>query len=120
MPHFCQRKFLALAAAVLVPLVATSRRADAQAFQLNDVGTCALARGYATTGAPCKDASDIYWNPGAARELAGCSFYGGAAVLRVIGGFTADTTGHKYNANAPIAAIPSAFINYANTIGGHR
>jgi long-chain fatty acid transport protein len=124
MPLFRQRQHvargLALGAVALASLLTISTRAEAQAFQLNDVGTCALARGYATTGAPCKDASDIYWNPGAASELSGFSFYGGAAVLRVIGGFTADTTGHKYNANAPIAAIPSAFINYANTIGGHR
>jgi long-chain fatty acid transport protein len=120
MPHFCQRKFLALAAALLLPLVATSRRAEAQAFQLNDVGSCATARGYATTGAPCKDASDIYWNPGAASDLTGLSFYGGAAVLRVLGSFTADTTGHKYNSNAPISAIPSAFINYGNSINGHK
>jgi long-chain fatty acid transport protein len=121
MPHFGQRKSLALAAALLVPLIVlTPHRAQAQAFQLNDVGTCALARGYATTGAPCKDASTIYWNPGAATDLTGLSFYGGAAVLRVIGSFTADTTGKKYNANEPIAAIPSAFLNYGNTIGGHK
>lgn len=125
MPLFRQRPrsaltSAALAVVVLVPFIGGPRRAEAQAYQLNDVGSCAIARGYATTGAPCKDPSDIYWNPGAASELSGLSFYGGAAVLRVIGGFTADSTGHKYNANEPIAAIPSAFINYGNTIGGHR
>jgi long-chain fatty acid transport protein len=120
MPHFCQRTSLALAAVVLVPLFTTPRSAAAQAYQLNDVGSCALARGYANTGAPCKDASDIYWNPGAAAELSGFSLYGGAAVLRVLGGFTADTTGKKYNSNVPIAAIPSVFLNYGNSINGHR
>ena len=81
MSLFGQRPYLALAAVALVPLLATPRRAEAQGFQLNDVGSCAVARGYATTGAPCKDASDIYWNPGAATDLTGFSFYGGAAVL---------------------------------------
>lgn len=120
MPQLCQRRYVAFAAAILMPLLLTPQRARAQAFQLNDVGSCAVARGYATTGAPCKDASDIYWNPGAASELSGLSFYGGAAVLRVMGSFTADSTGHKYNSNAPISAIPSAFINYGNTINGHK
>jgi long-chain fatty acid transport protein len=120
MPLFGQRPYLALAAVALALLVAAPGRAEAQAFQLNDVGSCATARGYATTGAPCKDASDIYWNPGAATDLSGFSFYGGSAVLRVMGSFTADTTGHKYNSNAPISAIPSGFINYGNTINGHR
>jgi long-chain fatty acid transport protein len=121
MPHLCQRQFLALTAAVLVPLLAaTPRPVQGQAFQLNDVGTCALSRGYANTGAPCKDASVIYWNPGAAAEQSGFSFYGGSAVLRVLGGFTADTSGHKFNANVPIAAIPSVFLNYGNTIAGHK
>ena len=39
--------------------------ARAQAFGLNEIGSCALARGFATTSAPCDDASSIYWNPGA-------------------------------------------------------
>ena len=33
--------------------------ASAQAFGLNEIGSCALARGFAGTGAVCDDASAI-------------------------------------------------------------
>jgi long-chain fatty acid transport protein len=123
MPLIRQRPYLPAGAALVLFLLLAAvlpRPAEGQAYQLNDVGSCAIARGYATTGAPCKDASDIYWNPGAATDLQGFSFYGGAAVLRVMGSFTMDTTGHKYNSNTPISAIPSGFINYGNSIAGHK
>ncbi len=89
-----------------------------QGFGLNDVGSCAVGRAYAATGAPCQDASVIYWNPGAAPSLRGFSFYGGAAPIGVAGGFTADTTGHRYASNAPVAVPPHVFVNYAGQLGG--
>ena len=39
--------------------------AGAQAFGLNEIGSCALARAFAATASPCDDASRVYWNPGA-------------------------------------------------------
>ena len=36
---------------------------SAQAFGLNEIGSCAVARGFATTASPCRDASTIFWNP---------------------------------------------------------
>src|SRR5215210_1638776 len=53
----------------------------AQGFGLNDVGTCAVARGYSATGAPCLDGSVIYWNPAAATRLKRFTVYAGATPI---------------------------------------
>jgi len=59
----CLLRIVAFAALAVLPRVARG-----QGFGLNDIGSCAVARGYATTGAPCRDASTIYWNPGRGRD----------------------------------------------------
>ena len=51
--------------ALTIGLLALPASARAQAFGLNEIGTCALSRAFANTSAPCDDASTIYWNPGA-------------------------------------------------------
>jgi long-chain fatty acid transport protein len=86
--------------------------AGAQAFGLNEIGSCAIARGFATTSAPCDDASSIYWNPGAMQTKRGFSLYGGAAVIKLDGSFTQDTTHREYEADAPTAVVPHLFLNY--------
>jgi long-chain fatty acid transport protein len=111
----CPRKWLVpLAFAVLAP---TAVRA--QGFGLNEIGSCAVARAFANTGAPCKDASAIYWNPGATTELPGFSLYGGASGIRLNGAFAADSSGKKYHANVPWAVPPAVFLNYATKVGDH-
>ena len=92
----------------------------AQGFGLNEIGTCAEARGFANTGAPCHDASSIYWNPAATVSLPGFSIYGGASAIRLMGGFKQDTTGHQYNANVPTVVPPAGFVNFSNTIGPNK
>ena len=42
----------------------------AQGFGLNEIGSCAVARGFAVTSVPCNDPSEIYWNPAATTGLA--------------------------------------------------
>jgi long-chain fatty acid transport protein len=91
--------------------------ARGQGFGLNDIGSCAVARAYAATGAPCHDASVIYWNPGAAPTLSGLSIYGGGAAIGVTGGFTADTTLHRYPSNVPLSVPPHLFVNYTGHLG---
>ena len=86
--------------------------ADAQAFGLNEIGSCALARGFAVTGAVCDDPSTIYWNPGALPAKNGLSVYGGAAIIKLDGAFTRDTSRRRYEATAPTAVVPHAFLNY--------
>jgi long-chain fatty acid transport protein len=86
--------------------------AGAQAFGLNEIGSCAIARGFATTSAPCDDASSLYWNPGALQSRRGFSLYGGAAVIKLGGDFTQDTTLRVFEADAPTAVVPHLFLNY--------
>ncbi len=93
-------------------LLALPAVASAQAFGLNEIGSCALARGFAVTGAVCDDASTIYWNPGAMPSRNGFSFYGGAAIIKLDGAFTRDTSFRRYEATAPTAAVPHVFLNY--------
>ena len=86
--------------------------AQAQGFGLNELGSCAVARGYANTGAPCRDASAIYWNPAATTTLDGSSLLVGAASIAITGSFTQDTTGRKYDGDVPTAIVPHLFYNY--------
>ncbi|CAN5383591.1 outer membrane protein transport protein [soil metagenome] len=104
--HGASRYSLALA------LLAMPAAASAQAFGLNEIGSCALARGFAVTGAVCDDASTIYWNPGAMPSKDGLSFYGGAAIIKLDGSFTRDTSFRRYEAQAPTAVVPHVFANY--------
>ena len=84
----------------------------AQGFQLNEIGSCALGRGGAVTGAPCNDASAIYWNPASLTSISGWSAYVGAAWINVRGSYTADTTGLSTASAAPPAFPPHTFVNY--------
>jgi long-chain fatty acid transport protein len=87
--------------------------ARAQAFGLNEIGTCALARGFTGTGVPCRDASVLYWNPAGGTTLPGLSIYAGAAAVSLDGDFTADFTGREEDADIPTEVPPHAFVNYA-------
>jgi long-chain fatty acid transport protein len=89
--------------------------AGAQAFGLNEIGSCATARGFAATAAPCDDASSIYWNPGAMPKRQGFSLYGGVAAIKVSGDFTQDTTLNRYEADVPTSYVPHLFLTYRGT-----
>jgi long-chain fatty acid transport protein len=86
--------------------------ASAQAFGLNEIGSCAIARAFASTAAPCEDASSIYWNPGAIPKARGVSILAGAAAIGIQGDFTRDTTLTRYDADVPTAVVPHVFVNY--------
>ncbi len=114
------RGFATPAAAIATVILAVlSRPAAAQGFGLNDVGSCAIARAYAATGAPCQDASVIYWNPGAAATLSGLSIDVGVTPISVNGAFQSDTTKTIYHGNVPVSVIPDLFINYGWKLGDH-
>ena len=106
MLHRASRYTLALA------LLALPAAASAQAFGLNEIGSCAIARGFATTSSPCDDASSIYWNPGAMPKSRGISFYGGVASIKIDGDFVQDTTHRRYDATVPTAYVPHVFVNW--------
>lgn len=89
----------------------------AQGFQLNEIGTCAVGRGQAVTGAPCSDPSLIYWNPGAATTLPGWSAYVGLTAISVSGNFTADATGRVDAGDVPATFPPHVFVNRTSKDG---
>ncbi|HET7586126.1 MAG TPA: outer membrane protein transport protein [Gemmatimonadaceae bacterium] len=93
--------------------VAGASGVRAQGFGLNEIGTCAVARGHSGTGAPCRDASVIYWNPAAATLLPGFSMYVGVAAIDLGGSFTHDSTG-RVDDNTVATRWPlHLFMNYA-------
>ncbi|HET9010729.1 MAG TPA: outer membrane protein transport protein [Gemmatimonadaceae bacterium] len=104
--HRASRYTLALA------LLALPAAAGAQAFGLNEIGSCALARGFAATAMPCDDGSSIYWNPGAMPRTRGWSVAGGAAVIHINGDFIQDTTFTRHDSDVPTAVVPHLFVNY--------
>src|ERR1700712_3703965 len=97
--HRASRYTIALA------LLALPAVAGAQAFGLNEIGSCALGRGFAVTGAPCDDASSIYWNPGAMPSKQGLSFLGGAGIIALKGDFTRDSSFKRYQSDVPNATV---------------
>ena len=98
--------------ALALALVSVPAAAGAQAFGLNEIGSCALARGFAATAAPCDDGSSIYWNPGAMPRTRGFTASAGAAVIALNGSFTQDTTLRGYKGDVPTAVVPHVFVNY--------
>ena len=86
--------------------------ARAQGFGLNEIGSCALARGFATTGAPCDDASSIYWNPGAVPKTHGLTALAGVAAVKLAGDFTQDTTLATHDMDVSTEWVPHLFVNY--------
>lgn len=90
----------------------------AQGFGLNEIGSCAIARGFATTGAPCDDASTLYWNPAAATKLKGFSLYGGATGVQVNGSFTQDVTQRKFPGDVPVEYPPFLGLNWRGSGSG--
>jgi len=113
-----QARWWTAVAVCSLPLVVQPRVAGAQGFGLNEIGSCAIGRGFAATGSPCDDASTIYWNPAAATSLTGRSVYLGGAAIAVKGSFTADTTGRVYPGDVPTQYPFFAAANW--TPSSHR
>ncbi|HEX2780349.1 MAG TPA: outer membrane protein transport protein, partial [Gemmatimonadaceae bacterium] len=108
--RFRPGRFLALLTALAAPAALR-----AQGFGLNEIGSCAVSRASAATGAPCDDASTLFWNPAAGTRLQkGISVYGGAASVQVRGNYTPDftTTGRFYRPNIPTEFPPHLFVNW--------
>ena len=97
---------------IAIALLALPAVASAQAFGLNEIGACALSRGFAVTSAPCDDASSIYWNPGAVPSKPGWMISGGAAIIALKGDFTRDSTFKRYESDIPTTAVPEFFAMY--------
>jgi long-chain fatty acid transport protein len=96
----------------------------AQGFGLNEIGTCAIGRGFAVTSRPCDDASAIYWNPAALTRLQGSTASAGATAVQVIGSFTHDPAsvhGARVDeGDVPVEVPPYAFYNWTGSVGSRR
>ncbi|GAC1658884.1 MAG: outer membrane protein transport protein [Gemmatimonadaceae bacterium] len=107
--HTHHRHPLSAVAVLLLLLPGTSR---AQGFGLNEIGSCAVARAGAATGAPCADASLVYWSPASGTSLKGFSVLVGGAAVAVNGAFVADTTLTRYKGDVPTEVPPHFFVNW--------
>lgn len=101
--------------AVLGFLACSTSLVEAQAFGINEIGTCAASRGFAVTGSPCADASSIFWNPGMMASKKGWNILAGAAAIQVNAKFTQDTTFREFDGDIPLAIVPHAFLNYKSS-----
>lgn len=97
---------------LVAALMALPATAFAQGFGLNEIGTCAIGRGYAVTGSPCKDASTIYWNPAYAAALTGNSLLVGGSSIAVTGSFTRDSSLGRYAGQVPTSYPVHFFFNH--------
>ncbi|HEX5830871.1 MAG TPA: outer membrane protein transport protein [Gemmatimonadaceae bacterium] len=103
---------LAPALGALAASLAAPADVRAQAFSLNEIGSCAVGRAGGTTGAPCQDASVIYWNPAAATRLPGVSIYGGVAGIGVDGSFRQDVLNREFPGDIPWEFPPHLFATW--------
>lgn len=109
------RSLLSSTALLVLPAVA-----GAQGFALNEIGTCALSRGFAVAAGGCMDASLIFWNPAGTARLEGGSALVGVASITLAGSYTRDTTLRRYETEIPTAIVPHLFLNKQFTVMGQK
>ena len=113
-----------LSRCLLLAALAVPAAVRAQGFGLNEIGSCAVSRGFAVTSVPCNNPSEIYWNPSATTGLQGLGLYVGAAAVQVNGGFNADSTGRQLPGDVPVkvssAHFPELHTARIEVGGGHR
>ncbi len=106
-----RRATLCLAAAAAVAAAIPGALA-AQGFQVNEHGTCVMARAGTGVASPCEDASAIYYNPAGMTALDGWTISAGVTVIAASGNFQADLTGATTDlANDPIP-VPHLYAMY--------
>jgi long-chain fatty acid transport protein len=101
--HRASRYLVALSALALPSI------ASAQGFGLNEIGSCAIGRGFAVTSAPCSDASMVFWNPAAITSMRGSSGLIGVSAIKINADFTQDTTFARHKADVPVEFPPHLF-----------
>jgi len=90
-----------------------AREATAQGFQVNEHGSCVMARGGTGTAKPCADGSAMFFNPaGLVGGRSGWTISAGVTVIDAGGGFTDDLTATKTDLqNGPIP-VPHGYVQY--------
>ncbi|MHB0948022.1 MAG: OmpP1/FadL family transporter [Gemmatimonadaceae bacterium] len=102
-------RYVVVALVVALAALAGPAVANAQGYGLNEIGSCAIGRGFANTSAPCRDASSVYWNPAAPAMTDGNMGLVGVASIAVNGDFTQDTTRRVYKGQIPTEYPPHLF-----------
>ena len=95
-----------------VMVASCSIAGHAQGFGLNEIGTCAVTRGFAATSSPCTDGSAVFWNPAALAQLEGLTLSVGVARIGLSADFTSDTTGRLFEGADVAEYPPHAFVAY--------
>ena len=109
------RSLLWSSIALVLPAIA-----GAQGFALNEIGSCAISRGFAVTGGACRDASLVFWNPAATTQLPGGSALVGVSAIALKGTFTRDTLRTEYDSDIPTAVVPNLFLNKQLDVSGQK
>ncbi|MCU0647681.1 MAG: outer membrane protein transport protein [Gemmatimonadaceae bacterium] len=99
-------------ALVVVGALLVGGRASAQGYGLNEMSSCSIARGFATTATPCDDGSYIHWNPAAGTQLRGKVLGVGGTGISIDGAFTQDRTRQRFDAQVPVQVPPHLFASY--------
>lgn len=89
------------------------REAGAQGFQVNEHGTCAMARAGTGVAKPCADGSGMFFNPAGLLGRTGWTVSAGVTVIKAGGGFTDDLTETTTDLTNSAIPVPHAYIEYA-------
>ena len=109
-----RRTLVCLAASAAV-VVATPGALQGQGFQVNEHGTCVMARAGTGVASACTDGSAIYYNPAGLAGMSGITVSSGATLIIAQGTFTDDARGQSTHLdNLPIP-VPHLYVVYPIT-----
>jgi len=90
-----------------------AREATAQGFQVNEHGSCVMARGGTGTAKPCEDGSAMFFNPaGIVAGRNGWTISAGVTVISAFGGFVDDLTETNNDLQNNPIPVPHGYIQY--------
>jgi long-chain fatty acid transport protein len=90
-----------------------ARDARAQGFQVNEHGSCVMARGGTGAAKPCADGSAMFFNPaGMVGTRNGWIVSAGVTLIDAYGGFTDDLTGTTTDLQNTPVPVPHGYVQY--------
>jgi long-chain fatty acid transport protein len=105
------RRSGALGATILTAWCASSGRAQASGFHIDEQDTRAGGRAGAVVASP-HNASAIYYNPAGIAVLSGVQIQVGAAAVAPTADFTSSETGATTSASDDVFILPQAFVSW--------
>jgi long-chain fatty acid transport protein len=93
--------------------IGLARDAAAQGFQVNEHGSCVMARGGTGAAKPCADGSAMVFNPaGLVDGRSGWTITAGVTLIDAYGGFTDDLTESNAELQNTPVPVPHGFVQY--------